>query len=146
MSDLRALAEAEPSHDPRLNKLRLLKEIQLLIDRQMADLTWQKQYVTKSKTFRFFTTGMTFDTRIYNHLAYGKRTMDEIRANLNSMQNEEEQLLTERVQEINAIWLLFWRYLSDWQHASLLGIFLTRERQSCQRRIEINETSMPWAC
>jgi CHASE3 domain sensor protein len=103
MSDLRALAEAEPSHDPRLNKLRLLKEIQLLIDRQMADLTWQQQYVTKSKTFRFFTRGMTFDTKIYNHLAYGKRTMDEIRANLNSMQNEEEQLLTERVQEINAI-------------------------------------------
>jgi CHASE3 domain sensor protein len=29
--------------------------------------------------------------------------MDEIRANLNAMQNEEEQLLTERVQEINAI-------------------------------------------
>ena len=103
MSDLRALAEAEPSHDPRLNKLRLLKEIQLLIDRQMADLTWQQQYVTASNTFRIFTRGMTFDTEVYNHLAYGKRTMDEIRANLNSMQNEEEQLLTERVQEINAI-------------------------------------------
>ena len=103
MSDLRALAEAEPSYDPRLNKLRILKKIQLLIDRQMANLTWQQQYVTKSNTFRFFTRGMTFDTKIYNHLTYGKRTMDEIRADLNSMQNEEEQLLTERVQEINAI-------------------------------------------
>jgi CHASE3 domain sensor protein len=103
MSDLRALAEAEPSYDPRLNKLRLLKKIQLLIDRQMADLTWQQQYVTASNTFSFFTKGMTFDTKIYYHLAYGKRTMDEIRANLNAMQNEEEQLLTERIQEINAI-------------------------------------------
>jgi len=103
MSDLRALAEAEPRHDPRLNKLRLLNKIQLLIDRQMADLTWQKQYVTASNTFRFFTKGMTFDTKVYYHLAYGKRTMDEIRTNLNAMQSEEERLLTERVQAINAI-------------------------------------------
>ena len=103
MSELRALAEAEPRYDARLNKLRLLKKIQLLIDLQMANLTWQQQYVTSSNTFRFFTKGMTFDTRIYNHLAYGKRMMDEIRANLNAMHNEEEQLLTERVQEINAI-------------------------------------------
>jgi hypothetical protein len=103
MSELRALAEAEPRYNPRLNKLRLLKKIQLLIDLQMANLTWQQQYVTSSNTFRFFTKGMTFDTRIYNHLAYGKRMMDEIRANLNAMHNEEEQLLTERVQEINAI-------------------------------------------
>ena len=46
---------------------------------------------------------MTFDTKLYHHLAHGKRTMDEIRANLNTMQTEEEQLLTKRVQEINAI-------------------------------------------
>jgi CHASE3 domain sensor protein len=103
MSDLRALAEAEPSYAPRLNKLLLLNQIQLLIDRQMADLTWQEQYVTKSHNFRLFTRGMTFDTKIYHHLAHGKRTMDEIRANLNTMQTEEEQLLTKRVQEINAI-------------------------------------------
>jgi CHASE3 domain sensor protein len=103
MSDLRALAEAEPSYAPRLNKLLLLNQIQLLIDRQMADLTWQQQYVTASNTFRIFTRGMTFDTEVYNHLAYGKRTMDEIRANLNAMQSEEQQLLTARVQEINAI-------------------------------------------
>ncbi len=103
MSDLRALAEAEPRHDPRLNKLRLLNQIQLLIDRQMADLTWQHRYVTTSNTFSFFTKGMAFDKNIYYHLANGKRTMDEIRTNLNAMQNEEEQLLTERVQQINTI-------------------------------------------
>ena len=94
MSDLRSLAEAEPSYDPRLDKLRLLNQIQLLIDRQMADLTWQQQHVTAANTF---------DTEIYYHLANGKRTMDEIRATLNAMQSEEQRLLTERVQELNAI-------------------------------------------
>jgi CHASE3 domain sensor protein len=103
MSDLRTLAEAEPSYAPRLNKLLLLNQIQLLIDRQMTDLAWQQKYVTASKTFSFFTKGMTFNTDVYNHLAYGKRTMDEIRANLNAMQSEEQQLLTERVKEINTI-------------------------------------------
>ena len=94
ISDLRALAEAEPRYNPRLNKLRRLNQIQLLIDRQMADLTCQQQYVTAPNTF---------DTEVYYHLAYGKRTMDEIRGNLNAMQSEEGRLLTERVQEINAI-------------------------------------------
>jgi CHASE3 domain sensor protein len=103
MSALRVLAQAEPSYASRLNKLLILNQIQLLIDRQMADLTWQHQYVTSSNTFNFFSKGMTFDIKIYNHLAYGKQTMDEIRANLNAMQSEEERLLTERVQEINAI-------------------------------------------
>jgi CHASE3 domain sensor protein len=103
MSNLRALAEAESSYAPRLDELRLLRKIQLLIDRQMADLTWQRQYVTASSTFSFFNRGMTFDKKIYYHLANGKRTMDEIRANLNAIQSEEERLLTERVQKINAI-------------------------------------------
>jgi hypothetical protein len=60
-------------------------------------------YVTASKTFSFFTKGMTFNTEVYNHLASGKRTTDEIRANLNAMQSEEQQLLTECVKEINTI-------------------------------------------
>jgi CHASE3 domain sensor protein len=46
---------------------------------------------------------MTFNTEVYNHLASGKRTMDEIRTTLNAMQSEEQQLLTERVKEINTI-------------------------------------------
>jgi len=103
MLDLRALAKAEPSYAPRLNKLLLLSQIQLLIDRQMTDLAWQHKYVTSSRTVSFFTRGMTFNTEVYNHLANGKRTMDEIRANLNSIQSEEQQLLTERVKEINTI-------------------------------------------
>jgi hypothetical protein len=68
--------------------------IQLLIDRQMADLTWQQQYATAPNTF---------DTEVFYHLAYGKRTMDEIRINLNAMQSEEDRLLPGRVQKINTI-------------------------------------------
>ena len=71
----------------------------------MADLTWQQQYVTAPNTF---------DTEVYNHLADGKRMMDQIRANLNALQSEEERLLTEGVQETNAI-----------RRLDYLAIFLT---------------------
>ncbi len=94
MSNLRSLSEAEPSYNPRLKKVHLLNQIQLLIDRQMADLSWQQQYVNSPNIP---------GTELYYHLAYAKRTMDEIRVNVNVMQIEEERLLTERVQDINAI-------------------------------------------
>jgi CHASE3 domain sensor protein len=94
MSDLRVLAEAELNDDPRHTKLRLLNQIQALIDWQMADLAWQQRYVTAPNIF---------DAEVYNHLASGKQTMDEIRVNLNALQSEEEQLLTVRIKEINAI-------------------------------------------
>jgi CHASE3 domain sensor protein len=94
MSDLRTLAEAEPSYGPRLNKRRLLNHIQFLINRQMKDLAWQQQHVIATNAS---------ETEIYDHLVYGKLTMDEIRGDLNAMQNEEKLLLTNRVQEVNAI-------------------------------------------
>jgi CHASE3 domain sensor protein len=94
MSNLHSLSEVEPSYNLRLNKLRLLNQIQLLIDRQMADLIWQQKYVNSPEIL---------GTELYYHLAYAKRTMDEIRVNVNVMQMEEERLLTERIQEINAI-------------------------------------------
>ena len=81
MAHLRALAEAEPGLNPRLEKLHRLNQV-------------QQQYVTAPNTF---------NAEIYSHLAYGKRLMDEIRANLSAMQAEEGRLLSERVQEINAI-------------------------------------------
>lgn len=105
MSQLRALAESEPGSEPQLNKLRLLSQLQKLIDQQMTDLSWQQQYVTAPHLS---------DDEIYNHLAFGKRLMDEIRANLSATQAEEERLLTERVQEINAI-----------RRRDYLAIFLT---------------------
>ncbi len=94
MEHLRALAEAEPGSKPRLEKLRRLNQLQLLINQQMSDLAIQQQGVAAPSSF---------NPDIYSHLAYGKRLMDEIRPNLSAMQTEEGRLLTERVQEINAI-------------------------------------------
>lgn len=94
MRHVRALAEAEPGEKPRLEKLSRLDQIQKLIERQMSDLATQRGYVAVPNTF---------DTDIYDHLAFGKGLMDEIRANLNAMQTEEGRLLTERIAEINQI-------------------------------------------
>lgn len=94
MGHVRALAEAEPGEKPRLEKLSRLDQIQKLVDRQMSDLATQQGYVATPKTF---------NTDIYDHLAFGKNLMDEIRLNLNAMQIEEERLLTERIAEINQI-------------------------------------------
>jgi hypothetical protein len=60
----------------------------------MKDLAWQQQHVIATKGF---------DTEVYDHLLYGKLTMDEIRGDLNAMQDAETLLLTNRVQEVNAI-------------------------------------------
>lgn len=93
----RALAEAEPGERPRLEKLQRLATIEQLIGKQMLDLAAQRSYASEPKM------GNALDSGIYAHLSYGKSLMDEIRANLNSMQAEEGHLLTERVEEINAI-------------------------------------------
>lgn len=92
--ELRALAEAEPGDNPRARKLQRLEQIRVLIDRQMADLNWQRNYIAAANSS---------DTEIYKHLVYGKQLMDEIRANFDAMQAEEETLLAERIEEINDI-------------------------------------------
>jgi len=94
LAHLRALAEAEPGLSPRFEKLQRLNQLQLLINQQMSDLAIQQQSIEMPKKF---------DLDIYSHLAHGKRLMDEIRSILSAMQNEEGLLLTQRVQEINAI-------------------------------------------
>jgi CHASE3 domain sensor protein len=108
MNRLRSLAEGEPGEKPRLEKVRRLELIQRLIAKQMSDLAAQKSYVRAPGT------GNMTDTDIYTHLAYGKGLMDEIRANLNSMQGEEGRLLSERVEEINSV-----------RQRDFLAVFLT---------------------
>lgn len=97
MNHARALAAAEPGERPRLEKLRRLEVIQRLIEQQMSDLAAQQSYAHAP-----LTANMT-NADIYPHLAYGKSLMDEIRANLNSMQAEEGRLLTERLAEIDSV-------------------------------------------
>jgi CHASE3 domain sensor protein len=108
MNRLRSLAEGEPGEKPRLEKVRRLELIQRLIEKQMSDLAAQKSYVRAPGT------GNMTDTDIYTHLAYGKGLMDDIRANLNSMQGEEGRLLSERVEEINSV-----------RQRDFLAVFLT---------------------
>ena len=105
MAQARALAEAATKPNSRLEKLRHLNQLQLLVNQQMADLAIQQQSIEMPKTFKI---------DIYSHIASGKRRMDEIRAILSAMQAEEGRLLTQRVQEINAI-----------RQRDYLAIFLT---------------------
>ena len=93
-SRIRALIELEQGNDKRLDKLHLTNQLQELINRQMSDLAWQKQYMTSAE--------ISAD-EIFNHLILGKQLMDEIRFILEVMQNEEWLLLTTRIQKINSI-------------------------------------------
>ena len=94
MPRLRALAEAEQESSPRIEKLRLLTQLQFLIDLQMSDLAKQQQYVSQPNKMKI---------ELYSHLAYGKKLMDNIRSDLSALQAEEGRLLSERISEINAI-------------------------------------------
>jgi CHASE3 domain sensor protein len=105
MAKARALAESEPGDDPRTTKLRQLDQLGALIDQQMTDLAWQRQFVAESST--------SGDT-IYSHLILGKQLMDQIRANINGAYTQEDQLLNDRLQEINAI-----------RNRDYLAVFLT---------------------
>lgn len=110
MAVLRAIAEGEPGEAARLNTRHLLDEIQVLIDRQMKDLAWQQEHVTATNVFA---------AEAYAHLALGKRTMDDIRANLDAMQNEEKVLLSTREHESAVI---RWRDYAAILLALLFGV------------------------
>jgi CHASE3 domain sensor protein len=94
MSQMRVLAKSEPEGNLRINKLRLLSELQTLINQQMLDLAWQERNATLPNIS---------NEVIFNHLALGKHLMDQIRDNIGGAQTEEWGLLTQQVQRINAI-------------------------------------------
>ncbi|MDQ2995615.1 MAG: CHASE3 domain-containing protein [Chloroflexota bacterium] len=94
IAQLHVLAESEPGFDVRTDKLGQLSQLNVLIDQQMTDLAWQRQYIATSSTS---------SDEIYSHLIFGKQLMDHIRANVLATHTQEAQLLNERVQEINAI-------------------------------------------
>lgn len=91
---LQSLIKAEPGEKPRTEKLALFTEAQDLVQKQMADLEWQKNYLTKSGEF---------DEDLYSHILIGKKYMDSIRALLSRMEGRETELLNERIEEINDI-------------------------------------------
>lgn len=94
MTEISALVESEPGEQPRARKLVIVSSLHDAIDQQLDDLDWQRQYVSA---------GDPSADEIPQHLDLGKRLMDEIRDDIGAMQREEEQLLHERLQDINDI-------------------------------------------
>lgn len=94
LNELRSLAEAEPGEKPRAEKLEQIGYIQTLIEKQIADLDYQKNYVNSPDLPK---------SDLFSHLDYGKNLMDEIRTNLAEMNERESYLLGERISDINAI-------------------------------------------
>lgn len=94
LNELRSLAEGEPGEKPRAEKLAQINQLQTLIEKQIADLDYQKNYVNSPDLPK---------SDLFTHLEYGKGLMDEIRANLAQMNERESYLLGERISDINAI-------------------------------------------
>lgn len=93
ISNLRQTIELEPGEKPRLERLEGLQKIEGLVNQQLASLKESQEYTTNGKSV----------DELYRHLQNGKGLMDAIRAEIGTMQNKEEELLTERIEEINYI-------------------------------------------
>jgi len=96
MARLTELATAEPGEKPRADKLQRIAQIRTLTDRQPADLARQRDLVAAGGN-------AVDDPEIREHLAYGKGLMDQIRVEVDAMQDEERGLLDDRIADINAI-------------------------------------------
>ncbi len=94
LGEIRSLAEAEPGEKPRLEKLERINRLQTLIDKQIADLDFQREYRGSPDLSK---------SDLFEHLDYGKSLMDEIRLILTQMNERESYLLSERIDDINQI-------------------------------------------
>ena len=96
MARLTDLATAEPGEKPRADKLQRIAQIRTLTDRQLADLARQRDLVAAGAN-------AVDDPEIREHLAYGKGLMDQIRVEVDAMQDEERGLLDDRIADVEAI-------------------------------------------
>ncbi|MEJ7847685.1 MAG: CHASE3 domain-containing protein [Pyrinomonadaceae bacterium] len=90
---LRETIELEPGEKPRLERLEGLTKLQETISSQLAALKESQEFTRNGKS----------EEGLYAHLQNGKGLMDSIRSEIGSMQNKEEELLAERIEEINYI-------------------------------------------
>jgi CHASE3 domain sensor protein len=90
---LRQTIEAEPGENPRNERLAALNQLDSLIAGQLASLKDSQEFTRQNKS----------GDELYAHLQGGKDLMDSIRSGIGTMQNKEEQLLSERISEINYI-------------------------------------------
>lgn len=93
MASLRETIELEPGERPRVTRLEGITKIQNLVTQQLASLKESQEFARNGKS----------DEKLYAHLQNGKGLMDAIRAEIGTMQNKEEELLAERIEEINYI-------------------------------------------
>lgn len=93
IAGLRDTIELEPGEKPRRERLASLQKIEELVGRQLVSLKESQDYLFEGKTRE----------ALYEHLKKGKDLMDQIRAEIGSMQNREEELLADRIDDINYI-------------------------------------------
>ena len=91
---LRELIAAEPGEKPRLEKQADLEQIQFLLSRRLTSLAELK---------KLFEQQSVNQSQLYIQLQDGKKLMDEFRLSLEKVRIQEENLLNERVEEINKI-------------------------------------------
>lgn len=96
LARLNELAMAEPGAKPRQDKLGRIEQLRTLTDRQLTDLALQQSYVVAGKR----TVG---DAELLEHLTFGKGLMDQIRVQTDAMRDEEQELLDDRLADINSI-------------------------------------------
>jgi CHASE3 domain sensor protein len=96
LDHLTALAAAEPGEKPRADKLQRIQHLRVLTSEQLADLGRQQGDVGPGER-------SVADPELRQHLTYGKSLMDEIRAEVSTMQDEERNLLDDRIADITAI-------------------------------------------
>ncbi len=90
---LRETVELEPGEKPRRERLEGLQRIEGLVNQQLVSLKDSQDYAIEGKR----------RDALYEHLQRGKGLMDAIRAEIGTMQNKEQELLTERIEEMNYI-------------------------------------------
>ena len=93
VASLKENIDLEPGENPRIERQNGLAKIQDLINRQLTSLKASQEFTRNGKS----------DEELYAHLQNGKGLMDAIRAEISTMQNKEQELLTERIEEINFI-------------------------------------------
>jgi CHASE3 domain sensor protein len=93
IASLRETITLEPGEKPRFERLEGLQKIEGLIDQQLAHLKKSQEYTSADRN----------QNELYAHLQTGKNTMDAIRTEIGTMQNKEEELLGDRIEDINSI-------------------------------------------
>ena len=93
IESLKQTIQEEPGEKQRQERLKNLAAVQDLIEQQLVSLNKSQQFKIEGER----------RAALFEHLQNGKNLMDQIRANLNAMQEQDAGLLSDRIEEINSI-------------------------------------------